>query len=115
MPPSEICPCPAHPARTNAAMEPTRACHVDIAASPLRQGALPEDDESLAVRRDRSRHLPVFLVDHEGPPALGVGALEKHLAVRVLDVLDRRLPALLGLQIADLHAFGFDSEYRRKG
>src|ERR1700675_2783575 len=81
---------------------------------PLRERALSENDESLAVRRGRPRHLPGILVDHDGPPAVSFGALKEHRAIHVLDVLDRRHPALLRLQVVDLHVLGVDPEERRK-
>src|SRR5262249_56496564 len=114
MPPAENCPCPAHPARTSAAIKATRVYQVGITAASLRQSALPEDDEPLAVGGDGRRHLARLLVNDDGPSAVGVGALKHQRAVRVIDVPDWRLPALLRLQVADLHGLGVDLEERRE-
>src|SRR5713101_6030950 len=112
--PAENCPCPAHPARTSAAMGATRVYQVDITAPPLRQSALPEDDEPLAVGGDAARHLARLLVNDDGPPAIRVGALQHERAVRMVHVPDGRLPALLRFQVADLHGLGVDLEDRRE-
>src|SRR5437667_8063326 len=72
----------------------------------LRQRALPEDDESLAVARDRGRHLSRCLVNEHVPSALTVGSAEDHFAVGMVDVPDRGLLALLPrlrVQVTELH------------
>src|SRR5262249_7155043 len=80
---------------------------------PLRQRALAEDDESLAIAGDGGRHLSGGLVDEHAPGALAVGAAQDHLSVRVIDVSDRRLRALLSrvrMEVLELLALRIDLE-----
>src|SRR5499425_480228 len=69
---------------------------------PLRQCALAEDDESLAIAGDRGRHLPGALMDQHVPAPFAIGAAQDHLAVRVIDGPDRRLRALLALVLLEI-------------
>src|SRR5213594_3259042 len=79
----------------------------------LRQRALAEDDESLAVAGDRRRHLSGAFMDEHAPSALALGAAQDHLAVRMVHVPDRRLHPLrarLRVQVTQLHRRRIDLE-----
>src|SRR5262245_22033835 len=80
----------------------------------LRQRTLPEDHESLPVPSDRRRHLAGGLVDQHGTSPFGVGAAQRHAAVRAIVVADGRLATLLRLEVVHLHGLDVDPEERRK-
>src|SRR5437762_2986641 len=54
-----------------------------------------EDREALTVPRDRRRHLPGLLLNHQDPGALGLRTVEDDFAITAVDPLDERRPAFV--------------------
>src|SRR5215467_5824446 len=52
------------------------------------KGALPEENEPLAVARRRRRHRAAGLVDEEDPPAVPLGSTQDDLAIGMIDDAD---------------------------
>src|SRR5262249_15857142 len=74
------------------------------------KGALPEEDEPLAITRRRRRHRAGGLVDEEDPPAVPLGSAQDDLAIGMIDIADGRLPRLLRCEIAHFHALDVDAD-----